>query len=327
MKFFASIDPDQTAPPLGGGAEGRNSVAAPAEFLNTVLAQMSDGISVFDHDLRLTAWNDRFADIAGIDREFLRPGTKLRDIVLAQAKAGEFGPCDPETEADRRLNQQWRTATLVVERERPNGRIIEVRRNPVPIGFVTTYIDVTERRLAERAAEAERRLFATVLANTGQGFWYIDTEGRTIDVNPAMCRILGRDRSEILGKSVLDVVDEENAKIFRARLEIGRQGIYSPYEIALTRPTGEQVFCINNPVPILDDRGRRIGSVGLWTDISELKRAEQALRDLNTTLERHVEARTAELAEARANLDDALESTQHAVLLYDKDDRVVLFNR
>ena len=58
---------------------------------------------------------------------------------------------------------------------------------------------------------------------TQQGFWYVDTEGLTLDVNPAMCHILGRPHEEILGKSIYDFVDDENAEIFRK--EIGFRGL------------------------------------------------------------------------------------------------------
>ncbi len=90
--------------------------------LSTLTANMDGGIVVFDKDNRLVAWNSGFTDLIGVDPALARHGTTLREILVAQAKAGEFGPCDPEAEADRRIATYHGDRPLVSERTRPNGR-------------------------------------------------------------------------------------------------------------------------------------------------------------------------------------------------------------
>ncbi len=107
-----------------------------------------------------------------------------------------------------------------------------------------------------------------LLLATQEGYWYIDNQGGTLDVNPALCRILGRRREEILGKSIYDFVDEENRRIFEKQLVLRQQGVADPYEIALRRPDGSNVPCINAATPIYDNQGVKLGSIGLWTEIS-----------------------------------------------------------
>lgn len=125
-----------------------------AALLSTIVSNL-DGIAVYDKDLRLMAWNEGFAELVGIDPSLLRRGVSARDLLISQAKRGEFGPCDPEAEADRRLVSFFRNdRPFVSERERPNGRVVELRRKPVPGGgSVTTYVDVTARMQAERALQ------------------------------------------------------------------------------------------------------------------------------------------------------------------------------
>jgi len=83
--------------------EGEAELEQQAALLSTISANMDGGISVFDKDGRLSVWNERFAELIGVDPSLVRHGAPVRDLLVAQARTGEFGPCDPEAEADRRL--------------------------------------------------------------------------------------------------------------------------------------------------------------------------------------------------------------------------------
>ena len=115
---------------------------------------------------------------------------------------------------------------------------------------------------------------------TSEGYWLIDNDAVSIDVNPAMCTILGRARDEILGRDIYAFVDEENAAIFRRQIQRRQQGEVGPYEIALSRPDGTLIPCLNNATPIFDGHSKKVGSIGLWTDLSDLKQSQQLYRDL-----------------------------------------------
>ena len=139
-------------------ARARTALAAAEEVARTrteqwksIIASMPDGLSVIDQDLRLMEWNAHMPVFAGVPAEILRVGLDQMDILRAQALAGEFGPVDIEPEVRRRL-ERMRTgiATGTVERRRPNGMVLELRRNRLAGGgFVTLYTDITARRRAE----------------------------------------------------------------------------------------------------------------------------------------------------------------------------------
>lgn len=168
---------------LGHRGTGRNITAArqyeqgleqKSRLLQTIFTSMGEGISVFDREMKLVAWNDRFIDLTGVHSPVV--GMTLFEVLVMQARAGEFGPCDPEIEAEMRIQRQWNKRARIIERKRPDGRTIELRRNPIADGgVVTIYVDITQRKAQEqqlaesmtreREASAQQRRFVAVAAH------------------------------------------------------------------------------------------------------------------------------------------------------------------
>jgi signal transduction histidine kinase/CheY-like chemotaxis protein len=126
--------------------------------LEATLAGMTDGVAMVDASHCLMEWNDLFPEISGVPAEGLRIGVSMEEMVRAQAEAGEFGPVDIEAEVARRmvLLHSGRQSEIS-ERARPNGRIIELRRNYLPDGgMVTLYTDITARKQVENALRVAR---------------------------------------------------------------------------------------------------------------------------------------------------------------------------
>ena len=134
------------------------------------------------------------------------------------------------------------------------------------------------------SAPADGHTLRLLLETTEQGVWFIDTEMRSTDANPAMCRMLGTPREALIGRTIWEFVDEDNAAVFREHLARRARGETGRYEITLTRPDGTCIVCVNNATPIVDAQGRRLGSVGLWTDITELKQAQRQLAEQTQAL-------------------------------------------
>ena len=126
-------------------------------ILEATLTGMTDGIMMVDADLRLLEWNPHFPEFTGVPADILRVGLSMEEILRAQAEAGEFGPVDVAAEVARRMALLRSGGSVgTIERPRPGGRMLEIRRNPLPGGgFVTLYTDVTARH------ETEERLRQT----------------------------------------------------------------------------------------------------------------------------------------------------------------------
>ena len=124
---------------------------AQAAKMAAILQGMPDGIVVLDGGLRLVEWNDHFPEFAGVPSGMMRVGLDYSEVLRAQATAGEFGPVDVDAEVERRMALlRSGGSTGVIERSRPNGSTLELRRSPLPEGgFVTLYTDISARRQAE----------------------------------------------------------------------------------------------------------------------------------------------------------------------------------
>ena len=117
--------------------------------LEAALQNMSQGISVVDAQLRLVAWNRRYAEIFGYPEDLLQVGRPIADLSRWALAKVPHGP-DTEQALQRRLAFMRAGTPHLSERVLPDGTIIEIRGNPMPGGgFVATFTDVTEFRHAE----------------------------------------------------------------------------------------------------------------------------------------------------------------------------------
>ena len=116
-------------------------------LLSTALTSMSDGIFVFDSDMRLVMFNDRYAEMMSVPPDTLKIGRWARESIGRLAELGFYGPGDPETQADERfaafVSDEYNESELTT----PEGRILHVRKAPLKDGgavSTTTDINRTE---------------------------------------------------------------------------------------------------------------------------------------------------------------------------------------
>ena len=139
--------------------EASAAIQSSRDQLQHALDHAKQGISVFDANLTLTAWNREFAELFGLPPGMLRQGVGLDEIVRFNAGRGAYGPGDSEDFVAERV------ARLLYD-DQPNrlrllstNRVIEVRSARLPDGgIVTTYTDVTETVLAEETLEAANEM-------------------------------------------------------------------------------------------------------------------------------------------------------------------------
>ncbi len=135
------------------------------ELTQAALEHLSQGVSVVDRDLRLVAWNRRYAELFQYPEALLVQGQPIETLIRFNARHGLLmGEGEGEALVQRRLDHLRAGQPYEHEREMPDGSVIEIRGNPMPGGgFVTSYADVTaykraEARLQELAGSLEHRV-------------------------------------------------------------------------------------------------------------------------------------------------------------------------
>ena len=124
--------------------------------LRITFENMGDGVAMFDESQCLVAWNRKFQDILDVPDAAIAERRTFDEYIRYLTERGEFGRDADPNEQVRRLHAT-RGQAAVFERTRPNGRIIEVRQNPVPGGgFVLIYADITERKRSEAEIRTAR---------------------------------------------------------------------------------------------------------------------------------------------------------------------------
>ena len=254
------------------------------------------GVYVVDKDFRYLVAEGPVTDAFGLSRESLE-GHKVAEVF----------PDELGERMEARLRRTFAGETISFETQH-NGRVYWTRQAPLKdsIGHaVVLTMDITERKQAEEALRESEERFRAILRQATAGIVRKDEDGRLIFVNQAFCNMLGYTESELLGKTLWDLMYEEDIEENRrAYRRLMLEAVPFKLERRLIRQDGSVIWVDASVSPIMDAQGKPQSAVAIEVDITARKKAEEALQQLNLQLEERVLSRTAKLRAVNQTLRD-----------------------
>jgi len=127
-------------------------------LIMTMIDHMTQGVSVVDENMCLVAWNNQYLKLFDYPKDIVYVGCPIADLIRYNAERGECGPGSVEEHVRKRIHWMQVGSAHEFERIRKDGRVIQMRGNPIEGGgFVTTFADITAFRENEAVLEARVR--------------------------------------------------------------------------------------------------------------------------------------------------------------------------
>jgi PAS domain S-box-containing protein len=134
------------------------------------------------------------------------------------------------------------------------------------------------RDRAERAARRADARYRQIVDTASEGVWLLDIDARTLFVNQRTAHMLGYSAEELLGRPITDFMDEASRQAVDGSFVQRLRAASEQYEFRFRRKDRSAFWALVSGSPIYDEKRALTGALGMITDITALKRTEQALR-------------------------------------------------
>ncbi len=294
-------------------------IRATSKILVATIENFPAGLSVFDSDLELVAFNKTFVDLLELPQAIIETGLGYERIIRFNAERGEYGEGDVSRLVKERVHQARRFEAHCFERIRPSGTIIEVRGVPMPEGgFLTTYTDITERK--RNAAEIEKRdaLLQGIVTTVVDSIIVTDSRGRITLFNPAAEGQFGYRASDVIGKNVSLLMMGENQEnhdtYIQSYLKTGHKKIIGIGRDVEGKRADGSTFPMHLAISEMAITGER-KFTAVIRDITELKERESTLKNMVVDAQEaqaRIEAQAGELVKQAKSLAAARDAAMSA---------------
>jgi diguanylate cyclase (GGDEF)-like protein/PAS domain S-box-containing protein len=289
------------------------------EQLDAALANMVQGLAMFDSEERLILANARYAELFGLEPEEIPPGIRLREIVELRAAKGLY-PGSSVDDVLAALRAQIARGISTHQVSPGGGRLLTASVRPrAEGGWVVTLDDISGHERLKKQLEARNEQLDVALNNMTQGLAMFDSDMRIVVANNRYAEMYGLTADQVRpGMTVRQTLEQRLAK-----------GVYEDPAIVdvLVERFGQRASDIHR---LADGRSihvtyRRTPSGGHVVTHEDITARER----LNTQLEqqhRLLKEQEEKLKAKNVQLDAALNNMAQGLAMFDSDMRIVVAN-
>jgi len=239
------------------------------------------GVRIITEDGELLYANQAMLDICGLGSV---------EELKAIPRQGLYTPesyAEHQERKERRKQGESLPGVSEISIRRPDSgtRYLEVFRKGIIWGgenqYMSMYQDITERKKAEEELRKSEARFRGFFEKETNYCYMISPAGFILDLNSAALMAIGYTRDEIIGKPLLTTVYAPESRDHARKLfsEWKEKGKIENEELKIITKNGEERTVILNVSVVIDKAGEILHSVSIQTDITERKRAEEALKE------------------------------------------------
>jgi PAS domain S-box-containing protein len=195
-----------------------------------------------------------------------------------------------------------------------------------PVRMLGSMADITERKRTEEELKESAGRFRSTFENAPIGMALVGLDNRYLRVNQAFCAMLGYSREDLLSRTSLEITHPDDREASGTRTKALLEGVVDSnlLEKRYVRADGQVVWALSSVSLVRDSGGDPAYFVSQYQDITERKRAEEEIRQLNESLAKRVEERTAELEDAIAELRES--EQRYALVVEGSNDGIYDWN-
>lgn len=243
----------------------------------TIFENTGAATILIDRDTTIVMVNTEYEKLAGVTREEVE-GKRSWTEFIHEDDIAEMLNYHYQRRNNPHLAPRNYEARVVNKKGDIRYCYLTVAVIPGTLQSVASLLDITERINAEEALRAGEEKYRLLVETMNDGLGVQDEHGFVNYVNDRMCQMTGYSRQDLIGRSAMDLMLEEYRGVWLDNL-IRRQDHYDPYEVAWRKKSGEIIYTIVSPKPLYDPKGRYAGTFAIFTDITERKKAEVAIRN------------------------------------------------
>ncbi len=264
--------------------------------LDAALKNMTQGLCMFDSEQRLIVSNQRYAEMYDLPPGVMKPSITLREIIEYRIANGIYAGENPEEYIQERM--AWVSSGVHSSKIQnlSDGRAIAITHQPMSDGgWLTTHEDITERVKSENALLESQELFSRVFHASPASLAISSPDGTILDVNEAWSAMLGISREEAMAKTAHELgfwVDISERERFVE--VINKDGAAKEIETLLQTRDGRLINVVSWGERVEVGGTSRLLFVSL--DITERKKAEEALQESQELLSKAFRASPAAMA-------------------------------